>query len=67
MLRRRALLGSLAGGLFGTGCLSTRGPTVPQGASAPAFNLKSHLGGEVSLDSLTATGPALIVFYRGFW
>ncbi len=67
MMRRRALLGSLACSVVGAGCLSTRGPSVPAGAAAPAFNLKSHLGGDVSLDSLTATGPAVVVFYRGFW
>jgi hypothetical protein len=63
MMRRRALLGSLACSVVGAGCLSTRGPSVPAGAAAPAFNL----GGEVSLDSLTATGPAVVVFYRGYW
>ena len=67
MMRRRVLLGSLACGVFGTGCLATRGPTVPAGATAPGFTLKSHLGGEVSLDSLTTSGPAVVVFYRGFW
>lgn len=40
---------------------------VPQGAAAPSFTLKSHLGADVSLESLTASGPAVIVFYRGFW
>ena len=40
---------------------------MPQGSPAPPFSLKSHLGTAVSLDSLTATGPAVIVFYRGFW
>lgn len=49
------------------GCLSTRGPAVPQGAPAPDFSLKSHLGTTVTLDSLIASGPAVVVFYRGFW
>lgn len=48
-------------------CLSTRGPVVPTGTTAPSFTLKSHLGTDVSLEGITASGPAMIVFYRGFW
>jgi hypothetical protein len=70
MVGRRGFFGSLfcaAAGAASSGCLSTRGPVVPQGSPAPPFSLKSHLGTAISLDSLTATGPAVIVFYRGFW
>ncbi|NUP09404.1 MAG: hypothetical protein HOW73_25405 [Polyangiaceae bacterium] len=70
MFPRRVFVGSvlgLASATVGAGCVSTRGPSVPQGAIAPSFTLKSHLGTEVSLDSLTAQGPAVLVFYRGFW
>jgi hypothetical protein len=59
-----SLLGALAAGCFG---VSTRGPSVPQGAPAPAFELRSHQGEQVSLDSLVARGPAVVIFYRGFW
>lgn len=67
MLRRALLLGTVST-LSATGaCVSTRGPTVAQGAAAPDFTLKSHLGTDVSLDGLLAQGPAVLVFYRGFW
>lgn len=67
MVSRRALLGGLPLSILGAGCLSTRGPTVPQGAVAPDFTLRSHDGRMVSLDDLVARGPAVLVFYRGFW
>jgi len=68
MLRRSLVLGSLGLVAAGNaGCLSTRGPSVPQGATAPSFTLKSHLGTDVSLDALAARGPVVIVFYRGHW
>lgn len=65
MLRRSLLLGSTA--LLGAGCLSTRGPVVAVKAKAPDFELASHLGGTVSLDGMLKRGPAVVVFYRGFW
>jgi len=64
---RRTLLGVLPLLTTASGCLSTRGPTVPKGAKAPDFDLESYDGRHVSLDSLVANGPAVIVFYRGFW
>ena len=68
MRRRVALVGIVTGALgAGAGCLATRGPVVPTGALAPDFDLESHLGGRVSLDALVADGPAVLVFYRGFW
>jgi peroxiredoxin len=59
-------LGSV--GLVASGCaLHTRGPTVALQATAPDFTLKSHEGKDVSLQSLLRDGPAVLVFYRGFW
>ena len=29
--------------------------------------LRDHNGGDVSLDSLLENGPAVILFYRGYW
>jgi len=38
-----------------------------EGAAASAFALPSQLGTTVALDDVLARGPALLVFYRGFW
>ncbi|MFO0551455.1 MAG: hypothetical protein U0271_23895 [Polyangiaceae bacterium] len=72
MRRRSAILVSITAltgvvALFGASCVSTRGPTVPVGAEAPSFSLRSHLGGDVTLEQLTAAGPAVLIFYRGHW
>jgi hypothetical protein len=48
-------------------CLHTRGPSIPLAAAAPDFTLQSHEGKEVSLSGLLKTGPAVLVFYRGYW
>jgi peroxiredoxin len=37
------------------------------GSMAPAFRLRDHGGRQVSLQQLSATGPAIIHFYRGSW
>jgi hypothetical protein len=66
MLRRQVVCGVPLAWL-GSACLTTRGPTVPTGQKAPDFVLQSHDGREVSLDSIVARGPAVVVFYRGFW
>ncbi len=41
--------------------------TLSVGDAAPAFSLPGPTGSEVSLASLTASGPAVLVFYRGDW
>lgn len=41
--------------------------TLSPGDTAPAFSLSDSTGSEVSLESLTASGPAVLVFYRGDW
>jgi cytochrome oxidase Cu insertion factor (SCO1/SenC/PrrC family) len=47
--------------------LSTRNPgTVAKGA-APDFSLSDETGKATTLASLTAHGPAVLVFYRGYW
>ncbi|MFZ0229976.1 MAG: peroxiredoxin-like family protein [Mycobacterium sp.] len=50
--------------------LHTRG--VPAGAvkagdTLASFTLRNAVGGPVSLDDLAASGPAVLVFYRGSW
>lgn len=37
------------------------------GDIAPTFELANQTGSMVSLDGLLATGPAVVVFYRGVW
>jgi len=37
------------------------------GSMAPAFRLRDHGGHQVSLQELSATGPAIVHFYRGSW
>ena len=45
----------------------TAGPTLAVGASAPAFDLADQNGSPMSLASLTGTGPAVLLFFRGRW
>lgn len=47
--------------------LDTRTAPVEPLRQAPAFSLPDAMGREVSLDSLLAEGPAVVVFYRGHW
>lgn len=58
-------LGALA--IASAGCLKTRGPSVALAAQAPDFTLRSHDGKDISLDGLLRNGPAVLVFYRGYW
>lgn len=68
LLRRSLLVASaIAVAAVGIGCLKTRGPSVAVDAPAPQFKLRSNDGQEVELRRLVADGPAVIVFYRGFW
>jgi peroxiredoxin len=41
--------------------------TVKVGDTLPSFTLRNAVGERVSLDDLVATGPAVLVFYRGGW
>jgi hypothetical protein len=67
--RRALLLGALASVLaLGCGLFpKTRTPALTAEATAPAFTLPDQTGKLHTLAELTARGPALIVFYRGFW
>ncbi len=58
------VLGLLAGCL---GRLETRAAPMRVQDIAPGFSLQSHQGHEVTLNSLVASGPAVLVFYRGQW
>lgn len=66
---RRGLLSMLAGVALGLACkVSAPDPAAPKSASAaPEFSAVDAAGGAVSLGALRAQGPAVLVFYRGFW
>jgi len=50
------------------GCrLEPRAAGPEKEAVAPSFDLPDHRGRSASLDRLRADGPAVVVFYRGFW
>ena len=45
----------------------TNNATVTSDAIAPGFTLTAQDGRRVSLASELAHGPAVLVFYRGYW
>lgn len=47
--------------------IATRGPGDVQGGIAADFSLPDTTGKTVTLAGLTARGPAVLVFYRGYW
>jgi hypothetical protein len=65
-IRRTWLIGIIASAV-GLSCVSTRGPSLPERASAPDFTLSSHQGKTVHLADELKSGPVVLVFYRGFW
>lgn len=67
LARRSFILLPFLLALFSTSCIRTRTPSVATNAPAPAFSLPDSKGKPVSLAELTAKGPAVIAFYRGYW
>jgi len=60
-----ALTGALAGCLLGC---HREGTTIPAGEQvAPDFTAQDTGGQTITLEGLLASGPAVLVFYRGFW
>jgi len=47
--------------------LEPRGTPVQAQRKAPGFSLPDHTGKTVTLSTLLANGPAVVVFYRGHW
>ena len=47
--------------------IGARGPGVVANGTASDFALPDQRGGTASLAELTANGPAVLVFYRGYW
>lgn len=66
-ISRRLLVFGIIAALVSMGCLHTRTPSVATSALAPAFSLSDSTGKQVSLAELTTNGPAVVVFYRGYW
>lgn len=68
MLGRRdfiAVTCALAGAMLGC---HRDGTTIPAGELvAPDFSASDTGGQTVTLAGLLASGPAVLVFYRGFW
>ena len=64
-MRRRLFLGLPLLTACGKLVPRTQGP--PARAKAPPFALPSCDGEVYSLDRLKKRGPAVVVFYRGFW
>ena len=56
---------------FTAGCVTavqvTQQATLGPSDAATPFTLMSHTGAPVSLADTLARGPAVLVFYRGFW
>ena len=47
--------------------IARRAGSVVAKDTAPDFSLPDQAGNTTSLAALTARGPLVIVFYRGFW
>ena len=47
--------------------IARRAGSVVASSAAPDFSLPDQTGKTTTLASLTQNGPAVIVFYRGFW
>ena len=65
--RGRSLVLMLSLALLAACALTPRSEGPPPHAAAPDFSLPSHTGETVALSELLANGPAVVVFYRGFW
>ena len=63
--RRSLLLTTLAVGACAR--LEPRGPGAQAQQKAPPFTLPGHDGKSHTLAKLIARGPAVLIFYRGFW
>lgn len=69
-LTRSLIALTAAAVLMGISCnwnLKTRTPALDENKVAPDFSLPDHTGKTVTLDGLVGNGPAVVVFYRGYW
>jgi hypothetical protein len=67
--RRAVILGALAA-VTDAGCglfPKPRTPPLRAEDAAPPFALPDQNGNTVTLADLTRRGPAMLVFYRGYW
>ena len=58
---------SVAAPASGARQASSRTTPLGVGDRAPDFTLESHTGGTVKLSKALERGPAVVVFYRGYW
>jgi hypothetical protein len=68
----KAVLASLVlifyGLIYGNAASAQAGkPALKVGDKAPDFSLPNGDGKPVSLSELTAKGPVVLIFYRGYW
>ncbi len=62
-----AVMALLGYGACGWWYVEPRAAPVEVRRQAPDFALPDHTGAEVTLRSLLAKGPVVVIFYRGFW
>jgi len=69
MLHPNPMIPLIAFAFVVAGCshLYTRTAPKTEKETAPQFTLQSADGTEFSLDGVLAKGPAVLVFYRGYW
>ena len=61
------LLALVGYGAWSWWTLEPRGTPIQVARQAPDFALPDHRGTEVTLRSLLAKGPVVVIFYRGHW
>ena len=54
-------------GLYNIFWTPTDGKSPEAQMSAPEFSLSDHVGKTHALKGLLNSGPAVVVFYRGYW
>lgn len=63
--RRSVVVGGAS--LAFAGCKLKPKTQRPNLGRAPEFSLTAHTGEQVQLSKMLASGPAMVVFYRGRW
>ncbi|MFT7621373.1 MAG: cytochrome oxidase Cu insertion factor (SCO1/SenC/PrrC family) [Myxococcota bacterium] len=61
------ILGLLVTLTYRTWWVAPRGAPLQAEAQASPFSLPDQTGKTVALSDLLAQGPAVVIFYRGYW